>query len=389
MRIPFGYLYKRRAGRRFSAGSKQSGTFYFSNPGPDGKEKPVSLRTADRDTAERRAVEMCGRINLTDEALWLKSLVDLGRWASVRIGEVEKESVPFDKVWSSYEASRRRPPSGERTLKHYGVIWGQFAKWVKAGGSLKNLEQLIPAACERYVVHLEQSLKESSVRKHLAVLKLIFRVVCPDVTNPWDGLRIQKHSQPVKKRALSAEEVKRLVSACRRFRKPDLSEEFAGLHLVGYWTGLRLYDAVHLHGRHVDRENWIIRLVPRKTGRKKPEPLEIPVSVELRRWLSSVPDGGPVFPGLAECYDRTAGSRIVNFLAEIWKDAKVLDDDRGTASFHSLRVTFQSMMDAAGTSRVFTRAVTGHSSAKMSDTYSRTDVERVREAVGKAIPEVC
>lgn len=75
-------------------------------------------------------------------------------------------------------------------------------------------------------------------------------------------------------------------------------------------------------------------------------------------------------------------------MERIWTAAKVLDDERGTASFHSLRVTFQSLNDAAGTSRVFTRSVTGHSDSKMSDTYSRTDVEKVRTAVAKELPAV-
>jgi len=399
MKIPYGYLYKRAGGKRFSRDSKRAAIFYFSNPGPDGREHPVSLRTTDRETAELRAVEMCGRMKLTNEEEWLHSLVDLGQWAKERLSGATV-SVEFTKVWAAYTASRRRPASGERTLKHYGVIWTQFTKWCR--GCFQTLEALDAGTCERYVAHLENRLKESSIKKHLATLKLIYRVVCPDAVNPWDGLQIMKQSRTVKKRALDPDEVKRIIASSLAFEvvdkryterhvvsPPNIGREFAGLHLTGYWTGLRLYDAVHLCGELIDRNLWVIRIVPKKTGRRKVDPLEIPVSAELQDWFEEyAPLRGQVFPLLTALYDGTSGGRLSEYLAQIWADAAVKDDERGTASFHSLRVTFQSLNDAAGTSRVFTRAVTGHSGAKMSDTYSRQNTEAVRTAVGRALPEV-
>lgn len=404
MKIPFGYLYKRSGGKRFSARSTRAGTFYYSNPGPDGKDRPVSLQTTDRDAAELRAVEMCGRIRLTDEQEWLKSLERLGAWARERLDTSGRQSVLFDEVWATYKASKRRPPSGESTLKHYGVIWKAFYDWrlTVVDCRANPLDGLDAATCEKYVDQLEAGLKESSVKKHLSVLKLIFRIVCPEAVNPWDGLRVMKVSRTEKKRALDPDEVRSVIAGAMQFKVFDeryhppkvisvqgLGKELAGLHLVGYWTGLRLTDAVHLSGGQIDRKVWVIRIVPQKTGRRKPEPLEIPISAELREWLEeNAKASGPVFPELVKVYDQLGAARICQWVDEIWTKAGVVDDERGTASFHSLRVTFQSLNDAAGTSRVFTRSVTGHSSSKMSDTYSRSNVEKVREAVGKALPKV-
>lgn len=403
MKIPFGYLYKRSGKRYFPATSRRAGTFYFSNPDPSGKDHPVSLRTEDKETAELRAVELCGRVSLTNDQEWLQSLADLGRWAGDRLTDDLKQSVDFSNVWNVYEASRRRPASGPATLKHYGVIWKAFSDWRVAGGDcrMKTLDGLAAATCEQYVAQLEERLKQSSVIKHLAVLKLIFRIVCPDAVNPWDGLQVMKESVSTRKRALEPDEVRRLVQSSlafavkdERYRPPKvissprLGKELSGLHLVGYWTGLRLGDAVHLAGEAIDRKARVIRIVPAKTGRRKPTALEIPVSAELMDFFDeAAPLRGPVFPELITLYGKN-GAKLCELLGKVWKEAEVLDDERGTASFHSLRVTFQSLMDAAGTSRVFTRSVTGHSSAKMSDTYSRSDVERVRAAVGKALPPV-
>lgn len=75
-------------------------------------------------------------------------------------------------------------------------------------------------------------------------------------------------------------------------------------------------------------------------------------------------------------------------MTAIFRQAKVFDTTDGRAGFHSLRTTWQTLNDAAGTSRVISRAVLGHTGAAMSDTYSRMDVEKARAAVERAIPRV-
>ena len=62
--------------------------------------------------------------------------------------------------------------------------------------------------------------------------------------------------------------------------------------------------------------------------------------------------------------------------------------ETGKASFHSFLATFQSLNDNAGVSRVITRSVAGHSSEKMSDHYSRLDVDKAREVLERSIPDL-
>ncbi len=334
---------------------------------------------------------------MTNRQKWLKNLVSLGKWAEGQLDVSLRIVTPIDDVWAAYKESRKRPASGESTLKHYQVIWNQFARWLAeqpVSGRISALDDLPEKFCEKYTAYLEQNRKVSTVTKHLVVLKLIFRIVCPDIQNPWRDIRVMKVEAPEekrKKRALEPKEVTRLIVSCRSLYEdsPILSAQWVGLHLVGYWTGLRLYDAVHLSGEHIDVNMRVIRITPKKTGRKKPEPLEIPLSSELVSFFDEwAPESDFVFSALARMYDEQGSWRIVSYLSAIWDEAGVKGNAKGSATFHSLRVTFQSLNDNAGTSWVFTRAVTGHSDAKMSDTYSRSNIEVIRKAVTKALPKV-
>ncbi len=405
MKIPYGYIYKRHGGKRFAADSKVEGTFYFSNPGPDKKERPVSLKTKNRVEAEQRVVAMCGRVDQSDRQEWLMSLIALGDWARGELSGLQEPPIPLTEVWSAFDASRKRKRVAPKTLSHYETIWGQFDKWSKV--RIHTLPELNLRLCEQYIAHCEQgNMKESTITKHIDTLRYIFRIVCPDRENPWVGLHTVKISTKRKKRALEPDEVVRILSACRRFAaykyktknpiiKDDspLKAEFFGIHLISYWTGLRLYDCIHMRASYIDRSAWVIRIVPKKVENRKPEPLIIPVSEELKIWLSEYESSSHefLFPNLVEVYDVREAS-ITRWLNKIWEDAKVFGDERGTATFHSLRVTFQTLMDTAGRSRVHTRAVTGHSSSTMSDAYSRMETEEGREAVrgsiGVALPTV-
>ena len=118
--------------------------------------------------------------------------------------------------------------------------------------------------------------------------------------------------------------------------------------------------------------------------------MEIPILPDAMAALLAIPEDrrkGPVLPEVAACYRRNHVYPCKE-ASRIFRQAKVFNTDAGRASFHSYRTTWQTLNDAAGTSRVIARAVLGHTGAAISDTYSRTDAERARKAVGKAIPRL-
>ena len=221
VKLPYGFLFKRINGNFYPADSKRSGIFYFSNPDAAGKRHDISLKTKDREEAECRVIEMCGQVRMTNQQEWLKSLVSLGKWAEGQLDVSLRTVTPIDDVWEAYRESRKRPASGESTLKHYQVIWNQFARWLAeqpVSGRISALDDLPEKFCEKYTAYLEQKRKVSTVTKHLVVLKLIFRILCPNIQNPWKDIRVMKVEtleEKKRKRALEPKEVKRLIVSCR------------------------------------------------------------------------------------------------------------------------------------------------------------------------------
>lgn len=379
MRKRTGYLFRRADGKHIS----------IDDPNyPDAKiylcymvnyeRKTISMRTSDKRTAEVKAAKLMGGMAFSDHENYLLHLVEMGELARRELaGEQEKRlQTSISDVWENYIASRERPNSGEKTLKQYKSTWYRFADFLPK--RVMNIEDVTKHMCESYIVDLENNYKKATCEKHVVQLKVIFKTISTK-PSPWERLRVIKPDDQLSHRALSFKE-------CQRLYK-NSAGPMRSLILIGYSTGLRLKDCVFLRWTNVNMDTRIITVIPAKIRNKKPKPLHIPITDNLYTHLKSIKqsDSPYVLPTLMTAYT-TREQTIIDRISRIFEKAKVFDSDDGKASFHSLRVTFQSLNDNAGTSRVITRSITGHSSARMSDHYSRLDVDRAREALEKAIP---
>lgn len=343
------------------------------------ERKTVALGTADKRTAEIKAAKLMGGMAFSGHENYLLHLIEMGELARRELaGEHDKRlQTPIKEVWDNYVASKERPASGDKTLTQYKSTWTRFT------GSLpvrvEHIEDVTKKMCESYIDDLERNFKKTTCEKHIVQLKVIFRTISTR-PSPWERLRTIKADDQETHRGLSIDE-------CRRLYK-HATGQMKLLILIGYSTGLRLKDCVSLRWSQVNMKTRIMKVAPYKNIKKKPEPLHIPITDNLYRQLAAVKrdNNSPyVLPAVLAAYTKREGT-LISRIGRIFDKAKVFDTDEGKASFHSLRVTFQSLNDNAGTSRVITRSITGHSSARMSDHYSRLDVDNAREALERAIP---
>lgn len=377
-----GYLYKRWRGKRLKPDSPLEGVFYIQFQ-IMGERKTLCLHTTQLDEALDRADSfMAGKRHVSTKELYLKALIKMGDDARRELNKTihEAPDVALPKVWESYVASRKRPRSGPRTLAGYAAQWKRFADWLPQG--CKTLGDVTPGLCEEYVREFEKDgVKGSTIGAHITALRLVFKVLRPEERNPWSGVSTMLDTQANPYRRLWIEEVRKI------YRK--LTGEWRGCFLVGYTCGQRLHECATLSWSQIDLKALEIRFTPAKTRRMQKR-VVVPILPMLARWLLAVPPKertGYVFPSIAAKYlkDQSGVSKVFK---QAFTDCEVKDDQNGKASFHSLRHTWETMMDEAGVARAISRSVTAHATNEQADRYSHVQVAVVRKMAGRAIKSV-
>ena len=193
---------------------------------------------------------------------------------------------------------------------------------------------------------------------------------------------VKDEARNVEKDVFTPEQLASLINAAP-------SEDWKGVILSGYYTGLRLRDIADMEWGAVNLSKQIITLTTRKTRKD----VTIPIHPRLGAWLGEQTRGvgkAPVFPTLAD----KAGSgksglsmtfkRIMDragIKGRLLREANGAGRSQSSLSFHSLRHSFNAALANAGVGVERRQELTGHSSPEMNKNYTHTDVERMREAV--------
>lgn len=209
-------------------------------------------------------------------------------------------------------------------------------------------------------------------------------------TNPATAVEfLPEHAEKIEKGTFTPEEVAKLAEAAE-------SEDWKGAILVGYFTGLRLRDALGIKWGDVNLERGVLTVTPRKTARLGKR-LAVPIHPELGEFLRGHPVGvgprQPVFPTLAALVDDESGRASKRFKAIMKRagvPAGVARSSKGGAgrsvasrSFHSFRHTYNHALEAGGVSLATRRKLVGHASDAQNLAYTHPDFEAMRDAVGK------
>ncbi|HMO65070.1 MAG TPA: tyrosine-type recombinase/integrase, partial [Verrucomicrobiota bacterium] len=150
--------------------------------------------------------------------------------------------------------------------------------------------------------------------------------------------------------------------------------------LAGLYTGQRLGDVAALTWAQVDMKAGELKLRTRKTGRV----IVIPLADPLRQHLRTLARGdgrGPIMPGLHGQKTAALSQQFHEVMAAAGLVAsrrshrgrgkgRAAKRELGEISFHSLRRNATSWMKAAGEGEAVVRAIVGHESVEVSQSYT-------------------
>ena len=247
----------------------------------------------------------------------------------------------------------------------------------------------------------------STYNQHIGFLRLLWKVLRSRIHgegNPWETIR-HRNLVMQSRRELTVDELRAVCEAAKG--------EMHLLFALGIYTGMRLGDCATLRWCEVDLHRRIIRRVPTKVARRKPQPITIPIHAVLGAMLKEAKpkDGGLyVLPGTAALYQKDS-STLVQHIQRHFEACGVRTHRSGTGfetvkgedgqeqakhtgkraivevGFHSLRHTFVSLCREANAPLAVVEAIVGHATPAMTRHYTHISELAAGQAVA-ALPDI-
>lgn len=368
----------------------QSGTnnWFAAFRGADGRRKCKSTGTTDRQLALRMAVEWerlakMGRAGALNETQLRKVLSEiseeargiplhfasaseyLNAWLKKMDGAVELASFrKYSQAIKEFILSlgdRSRLPLTSLTSADVTTFRDRSTALGRAPGTIKGLIKPIRAA-------LQDACNQGAITH-----------------NPCDAVPNLKDKEKKPKQCFSREQIKTLLDAA--------DDEWRGLILFGYFTGMRLQDIVHLTWENIDLPAGGVWCIERK--KKKYHSWEL--HPQLLEWLKQKGAGRStdcLFPELHSLSEGHLSRSFTRFMARVGVVGTLIRCKRGVAgrnlnglTFHSLRHTFISHLDAQGVPEDLRVKVIGHASVDVHRGYVHHADDRTRGIIS-AIPGI-
>lgn len=384
---------------------RKRGSTYYVRWVMEGKVFERALRDedgnsiTDRRKAEQAKMKVMAPFATADEATALESIAAKIEGRKAELARLEDEQNPglsLATAWTEFVKAPNRPDSGDSTLRQYGFQFAQFVEWMKqkhpGESTLRDVSRQI---AEEYATHLNHDrLSPGTFNKHLNLLGLVFRVLKEKariVENPWTEIQ-RKRLCAHTRRELTVDELRRVCDAA--------SGELRTLLALGIYTGLRLGDCATLRWGEVDLKRGVIRRVPNKTARNKPDKVvQVPVHPTLRGMLAEIPTEARadyVLPEIAALYqnriDLVTDLVQSHFISCGIKPHKPGTGENGKRAvlevgFHSLRHTFVSLCRESGAPLSVVESIVGHSNPAMTRHYTHVGELAAGQAVA-ALPSL-
>lgn len=242
---------------------------------------------------------------------------------------------------------------------------------------------------KEWIAARRKDVRHETVRKALRAIRAAFEwAVDAEVIekNPCAGLKIPPDSREEKvvHEAFSVEEVRLLVK--------KLPEEWASAVRCCIGTyGQRMGDILNLRWDAFDWEGRVVRMVTGKTGRVLKQPMQEGFYVWARaRWEAAREAGGDgavwVHPRLRRHSNPSYEFTQLVRLHGIGLAGEAAGGRRRTwhsKTFHSLRATVATMLQASGVSQGLAMELVGHESEAVHAVYIRPSEGQLREAAGR------
>jgi len=324
---------------------------------------------------------MEGRLSEPEARLMLRDMFEIATGARLKFFTVRE--------WISEWKIRKAVTAKPTTMLRYNFATKLFMEFLgcRADERLENVNPELVRAFQRHAKAGGRTGK--TVNGYLKDVGSVFSLAVKDgllLANPVAGVVALPETDSLEREPFTRDELTAIFSG--------LTGEWKALAALGFFTGLRIGDAVKLRWSNVDLAEGIIRIMPEKTSAKK-KVIEIPIFPELKDILLALPssDEGEdyVFRKLAKTSIAGRAGLSVTFGTLI----EEIGIDRGTRkaegagravsekSFHSLRHSFVSSLANADVPEELRMKLVGQSSRDVHQLYTTTETETLRRAVDK------
>ncbi len=372
-------------------------------PGKDAKE-----RTNAAAHNRRLAQDMASRLEEAEignatEAHLRKLLADV----SERVNQTRLEFKTVEAFLDDWLARAQKTKSGG-TYERYSGIVKNFKKSLAAKIKAKLADITVRDVQKFIQDRLDSGLNPSTVRTDCKILNAPFALALRQgltLTNPVAVAEIPEGAKESRS-PFTREQVGDLLKACdslaakavKEDEDPKVWKEWKTCILVGFYTGVRLGDAVGMPLSAFDFDAHVLKLRPQKTSRKKRD-LIIPLHPQLETHVLDTPvenSEGPICPTLAKRkvsgkYGLSIQFHKIMAEAKIKQETIAATGDAGHEfnkfTFHSLRHSFISEMANAGIAPDVRQLLAGHSDDRSHAVYTHTQIDTLRAAV-KKLPNI-
>jgi len=290
-------------------------------------------------------------------------------------GQARPQRLALGDVWGTYASLPDVRRLSARELEVRRQRWATFARWA-AGHRLAELSAVGGREATLFWDWLRSGERSGKTCNHYrAALGAIWEALRERqglAANPWRALRTADEGDSATGRALTAEEVRRLLAVA--------PWPYSGAMVASLYTGLRLSDLLRLDWSMVGADGWI-DLRPSKTRRhgiRVRLPIHPALGAVLHQARAETGAAGLVFPQLrsqlrVEGHARRQFQRLLEL-------AGIQPQPGEQLTFHCLRHTFRTRLAAAGVGQDVAMRLGGWRSAAMADHYNH-DEESLARAI--------
>ena len=287
----------------------------------------------------------------------------------------------------------KAPGRKAATVSRYQPILDGFIASIGARRAAASVGSITASEIERFRdAQITAGKTASTANLAVKVLRGVLssaRRVGVALTNPAEAVALLDESDSEERVPFTTDQTRDLLVAA--------DDEWRGMILFGYHTGIRLHDAANLTWQNIDLAGRTLTFRDQKTSARKRRSkkdtivfLHSDVIAYLEKLPASDDPAAPLFPSL---YGKPSGSHggLSNAFGRLMGAARVRSprgaDKQGKGrrfsalSFHSLRHTLISNLANADISADVRKEIAGHSSDEIHRRYVHLDTSTQRRAI--------
>ena len=354
----------------------------------DQSGQPIT-RKAEAEVAKDKLMAIFGKQNQVESLQAIRHAIDDKQKEISTLQDAQSKLLTLTAAWAEFVS----PTSGRNTcakssLREYESKWQMFQTWMQDNhANVTALRDVTPALAKAYLDCLiKREVSPATYNGHLNVLRYVFKTL-KDAARLTDN--VWKKYKPLEalsqsRRDLTVDELRLVIGKA--------TGELRTLFCIGTYTGLRLGDCATLKWNEVDLPRGQIRRIPRKTARRKPVAVVIPIHPVLRGVLNEIPAkerGEFVLPATAKTYLSVSNLAVTNAVQAHFRACGIETTrkrENGVrcvveVGFHSLRHTFVSMCRESNAPLAVVESLVGHSNVRMTQVYSHTSLSAATSAI--------